>query len=99
MVGEQRGYYLTRAHQTTTVHAPNLYVRRANEASSPRELVRALRADGFTHMLFVPREAQRLAGGVGAFTERGRANWLGLEAGLKTVHRGPACLVASLGDR
>jgi hypothetical protein len=96
VIGEQRGYYLAVPHRATTVHAPNLYVTRANEAASPRELADALRADGFTHLLLVPREAARLRDGVGAFTERGTANWLGLESGLKTVFRGPACLVAAL---
>ena len=38
VVGEQRGYYIPRAHLSTTVHAPNLYVRRANEAASPEAL-------------------------------------------------------------
>jgi hypothetical protein len=97
VVGEQRGYYLSAAHRPTTVHAPNLYVTRANDAESPAALAAALRADGFDYLLFVPHEADRLRSGVGAFTERGTANWMGLEAGLKTVFRGPACLVTALG--
>jgi len=97
VIGEQRSYYLTPAHRPTTVHAPNLYVSEANAASSPAELARALRADGFTHLLLVPREAERLRESVGVFTEKGSANWLGLESRLKTIYRGPACLVAALG--
>jgi hypothetical protein len=97
VIGEQRGYYLSVPHRPTTVHAPNLYVTRANEAESPAALAAALRADGFTHLLFVPHEADRLRAGLGAFTDRGSANWLGLEASLQTVYRGPACLVAALG--
>ena len=95
VVGEQRGYYLPRAHLSTTVHAPNLYVRLANEAASPEDLVRALRGDGFTHLLFAPREARRLGDGAGAFTARGLANWAGLEQHLSLSYRGPACLLAA----
>lgn len=98
VVGEQRGYYVPRAHLSSTVHAPNLYVRRANEASSPAELARALRADGFTHLLFVPREIERLGEGLGRMTPEGAANWKGLEAALTVVDRGPACLLAALGE-
>ena len=95
-MGEQRGYYLPLSHRTSTVHAPNPYLRRADEASSGEDLARALRSDGYTRLLFVPREARRLGPGLGELTERGRANWLGLESLLKTEFRGPACLVASL---
>jgi hypothetical protein len=96
VVGEQRGYYIPRAHLSTTVHAPNLYVRRANEAASPEALARALRGDGFTHLLFVPREALRLGDSVGVFTGLGEANWKGLEKHLKTSFEGPGCLLAAL---
>jgi hypothetical protein len=96
VVGEQRGYYLNAAHRPSTVHAPNLYVTRADAAESPAELARALRSDGFTHVLFVPHEAERLRDRLGGFSDRGRANWLGLEANLKTVFRGPACLLTAL---
>lgn len=95
-IGEQRGYYIPRAHLSTTVHAPNLYVTRANASSSPEELARSLRGDGFTHLLFVPREALRLGDGVGTFTPRGEANWKGLEKHLNLTYRGPACLLAGL---
>jgi len=95
-VGEQRGYYIPRAHLSTTVHAPNLYVSRANAASSPEELARRLRSDGFTHLLFVPREALRLGDGVGTFTPLGEANWKGLEKHLSLIYQGPACLLAGL---
>jgi len=94
IVGEQRGYYLNAAHLASTVHAPNLYVRRANEAASPRALADALRADGFTRLLFVPREAERLGESLGTFTAQGAANWTGLAAELTAAYRGPACLLA-----
>ncbi|MFI5362969.1 MAG: hypothetical protein ACHQ49_13445 [Elusimicrobiota bacterium] len=96
VVGEQRGYYIPRAHLSTTVNAPNLYVRRANEAVSSENLARALRADGFTHLLFVPREERRLGDAVGAFTALGDNNWKGLEPHLRLAYRGPACLLAAL---
>lgn len=99
VVGEQRGYYIPVPHRTSTVHAPNPYFQRADEASSPEALVRALRVDGYDRLLFVPREARRLNSGLGTLSERGQANWLGMEALLKTEYRGPACLVASLGAR
>lgn len=96
VVGEQRGYYIPRAHLSTTVHAPNLYVTRANEASSSEALAGALRADGFTHLLFVPREARRLGESAGVFTAQGEANWKGLEKHLSMTYQGPACLLAAL---
>ena len=97
IIGEQRGYYVAVAHLPSTVHAPNLYVSRANAATSPGELARTLGAEGFTHLLFVPHEAQRLGGGVGTFTPAGAANWQGLEKRLSLSYRGPACLLAALG--
>ncbi|MDE2511296.1 MAG: hypothetical protein KGL74_09250, partial [Elusimicrobia bacterium] len=97
VVGEQRGYYLSSPHLTSTVHAPNLYVRRANAAASPEELVRDLRSDGFTHLLFVPRESARLGDSLGTFTAEGAANWKGLEKHLTMAYQGPACLLAALG--
>ena len=97
VVGEQRGYYLTPEHLASTVHAPNLYVRLANEASSPQDLARALRAQGFTRLLFVPREAGRLGESLGTFTPEGAANWRGLEKSLAITYRGPACLLAAWG--
>ena len=96
-MGEQRGYYLSVPHRTSTVHAPNPYFARADEAVSPAALVAALRADGYARLVFVPRETRRLSGGLGTLSERGQANWLGMEALLKTEFRGPACLVVSLG--
>ena len=95
VVGEQRGYYVAPAHLSSTVHAPNLYVSRANEAASPEDLARALRADGFTHFLFVPRESARLGDSLGSFTAAGAANWTGLEKLMTATYRGPACLLAS----
>jgi hypothetical protein len=99
VVGEQRGYYLNRPHRTSTVHAPNLFVQRANETGSSAELARALRADGFTHVLFVPREERRLGAGLGAFTAGGAERWREFTAGLSTDYDGPACRLAAMGAR
>ncbi len=96
VVGEQRGYYIPRAHLSSTVHAPNLFVRRADEAASPEDLAKTLRADGFTHLLFVPRETLRLGEGLGVMSEKGAANWKGLEGELSLTFQGPACLLAAL---
>lgn len=96
VVGEQRGYYLAVNHLPSTVHMPNLFVRRANEAPSPSALVASLRADGFTRMLIVPKEAARLGVGLGSLTPAGAANWRGLEDSLKTDYAGRACVVGRL---
>ncbi len=98
IVGEQRGYYFSTAHRTSTVHAPNPYFLRADAAASPEDLVRALRSDGYARLVFVPRETRRLNAGLGTLSERGKANWLGMQPLLKTEFRGSACLVASLGS-
>lgn len=97
VVGEQRTYGLGRERVPTTVHMPNLYIRRANEAASPADLVARLREDGFTHLMIVPREVRRLREALGDLTLRGATNWEGLERGLKTDFAGPACVVAHLG--
>lgn len=97
IAGEQRSYYFSHPHLASTVHAPNLYVRLANETPSPEALARALRDEGFTHILLVPREAKRLGDSIGQFTPRGADNWKGLEKHLTLSFRGQACLLAALG--
>ena len=100
IVGEQRGYYLPQEHAASTVHGPNPYVRWANESAGPGALGRKIRSEGYTHLLFVPAEARRLGAALGVLTEKGRANWNGLEkAALKTLFQGPACTVYSVADR
>jgi len=96
MVGEQRGYYLAADHLPSTVHMPNLFVRRANDAADPAALLAALRADGFTRLLIVPREAARLGVGLGSLTPAGAVNWKGLEDTLKTEFTGRGCVVGRL---
>ncbi len=96
VVGEQRGYYLPIDHLPSTVHMPNLFVRRANSCASPEALLDSLRADGFTRVLIVPREAARLGSGLGRLTPAGAANWKGLEDALKTEFAGRGCVVAPL---
>lgn len=96
VVGEQRGYYLTPDHLPSTVHMPNLFVRRANESANAPALLSALRADGFTRVLIVPREAARLGSGLGSLTPAGAVNWKGLEDTLKTEYTGRGCVVGKL---
>ena len=96
VVGEQRGYYLPADHLPSTVHMPNLFVRRANASASTGELLASLRADGFTRVLIVPREAARLGSGLGELTPAGAVNWKGLEDSLRTEFAGRGCVVGRL---
>lgn len=96
VVGEQRGYYLPVDHLPSTVHMPNLFVRRANAASSPDEFVGSLRADGFTKVMIVPREAARLGASLGSLTPDGAKNFAGLEKSMPAEYSGPACVVGRL---
>ena len=96
VVGEQRGYYLAADHLPSTVHMPNHFVRRANESAAPAALIASLRADGFTRLLIVPREAARLGPGLGSLTPAGAVNWKGLEDTLKTEFTGRGCVVGRL---
>lgn len=96
VVGEQRGYYLPADHLPSTVHMENLFIRRANASASPAAMLTALRSDGFTRVLIVPREASRLGSGMGSLTPAGAVNWKGLEDTLKTEFMGRRCVVSRL---
>ncbi|MBI3551283.1 MAG: phospholipid carrier-dependent glycosyltransferase [Elusimicrobia bacterium] len=97
IVGEQRGYYVDRDHEASTVNAPNRYIAWANEAKDPAELAARMKSEGFTHLLFVPREWARLGAGLGLLSKRGLSNFTGLEPGrLAGVYRGPACALYSI---
>jgi hypothetical protein len=96
VVGEARGYYVPADHLPSTVHMPNLFVRRANESVSPAALLASLRADGFTRVLIVPREAARLGSSLGSLTPAGAINWKGLENSLRTEFAGRGCVVGLL---
>ena len=81
----------------TTVNAPNLYRAWADESASPAAYAARLKAEGFSHVAVVPREARRLAPALEPFSERGARNWLGLEPGfVEPVFQGPACAVYRL---
>ncbi|MBI5595558.1 MAG: phospholipid carrier-dependent glycosyltransferase [Elusimicrobia bacterium] len=90
VVGEQRGYFIERPHEVTTPMAPNRFVRLADAAPDPAGLGGSLREAGFTHLLSVPREGERLSGyGVFAFSPRGREAWEGLGRLLVPVFQSP----------
>lgn len=92
IVGEQRSYYLDRDHTATSLHAPNLFLTWAGEADSPAALAAKLAASGYDKVLLVPRELQRLGTSVGTVTDKGVANWKGLEPDyLKPEFKGAAC--------
>lgn len=97
IVGEQRGYYVEQSHMATTVHAPNHYIIWANEAGSPLQFAKKMRQEGFGHILFVPREAQRLGLPASQLDENGLKNWQGLEPDFaKPVFKGPSCALYSI---
>ncbi len=96
VAGEQRGYYLERPHLATTVYGPNAFVVWANEAPNAKAYAEQLKAEDFSAILVAPRELDRLAGNIGAFTEKGLANWNGLDPYAKSVYKGKACTLFSL---
>lgn len=98
LVGEQRGFHLDRDHTATAVMSSNPFVRWADEAADARSLAARLKEAGYTHLLAVPREAQRLAPyGTMNFSDKGRRNWEGLEPSYaKPVYRAPACALLEL---
>lgn len=79
IVGEQRAYYLDRDHIASTVNAPNRFIWWANEAESPAALAGKMAAEGITHLMMVPSEADRIGSSLGVMTDKGKANWAGLE--------------------
>lgn len=92
IVGEQRAYYLDRDHVASTVNAPNDYIGWANDAPSPTALGAKLHGEGFTHVLFVPREWARLGAGLGELSQKGLENWTRLEPGvLSAVFQSRGC--------
>ena len=97
VVGEQRSYYLDREHTATSLQAPNRYLSWADEAASPAALAAKLRAEGYNQVLLVPHELQRLGAAAGQITERGVANWKGLEPQyLAPEFKGPGCTVYAI---
>lgn len=96
-VGDQRGYYIEQPHLATTVFGPNAYVDWANEAKSPQELAARMRREGYSAMIFVPREFERIGGDIGTFTPQGFKNWGGLEPDLaKPIFNAPGCTLYAL---
>jgi hypothetical protein len=92
VVGEFRGYYVSRPHVSTRTNAPNRFVRTANEAESVSDLSERFKREGFRYFMYVPREAKRLDDGWGVFhfSEEGRKRWAAFEKeGLETVFQVP----------
>lgn len=97
VVGEQRGYYIEQPHLATTVYGPNQFMVLANESESPGEYAARLTGEGFKALMLVNRELDRLGQNVGTFTEKGLANWNGLEPNFaKPVYRGRSCTLYTL---
>ena len=97
IVGEQRAYHWGQDNMATTVNAPNRYRTWADESASPAAYAERLKAEGFSHVALVPREAQRLAPALDPFSARGARNWLGLDPGfVEPVYKGPACALYRL---
>ena len=97
IVGEQRSYYLDRSHVATSLHAPNRFLTWADEAATPAALAGKLSSEGFNKVLLVPRELQRLGSSVGTVTDKGVANWKGLEPDfLKPELKAPNCTLFTL---
>jgi len=97
IVGEQRAYHWAQDNLATTVHAPNRYRAWADESPSPAAYAGRLKAEGFSHVAVMPREARRLASAVEPFSERGARNWRGIEPGfVEPVFQGPACALYRL---
>lgn len=97
IVGEQRSYYLDRDHTATSLHAPNRFLEWAASAPDSAALAGKLKAEGYDKVLVVPRELQRLGPALGVISEKGIANWKGLEPlYLKPDFNGPACALYSL---
>lgn len=94
IVGEQRGYYVGRAHSATTVNAPNRFLQWASQEPTASAFAGRLREEGFSHLMVVPREAGRLKSLMRPFSERAWSN--GEDLDLETVFQGPFCRVYSL---
>lgn len=92
VVGDQRSYYVVQPHLASTIFGQNAFVTWANEAQSPADLAARIRREGYSAILFVPREFDRLKAAFGDFTEQGAKNWAGLEPGyVKPLYRANAC--------
>lgn len=91
--GEQRTYYSARESFPTSVFNANGFVAAANNASGWEELAQSLSSAGFTHVLFVPKEAGRLQPyGTLGFSEKGMKNWKEFSGqALEVTYKTPEC--------
>jgi len=78
LVGEQRSYYFQRKVLATTVFADNIFSNWPNEAKDSETLRNRLKGElGVTHLLLIPKEAERLQKDYRIFdwTPLGEKNW------------------------
>lgn len=94
-IGEQRTYHTGRESCPTSIFGRNQFVRWADESPDWKSLKETLVSDGFTHMLFVPKEANRIKGyGTFDFSRRGLDNWKNFSRnGLEPVYSTEDCFL------
>ncbi len=96
LVGEQRSYYLRAERFATSVFQTNLFDTEARAAASPDDLARRLRGLGFTWLLWVPGEAERLKGyGVLDLGPK-QPVWDGFIKSLPVAYAAPGCALLRL---
>ncbi len=99
IAGDQRSYYVVQDHLASTIFGQNRFVTWANEAASPEQLARRIRAEGYAAILYVPREFERLGPAFGQFTERGAKNWSQLEpAFAQPAYRSQGCTLYTIAE-
>ncbi|HOX22389.1 MAG TPA: hypothetical protein PLL10_02915, partial [Elusimicrobiales bacterium] len=92
IAGEQRSFYINGAAVSTSVSRKNDFVLMANSSPSPSELRTKLMRDGYTHILFVPDELERLGHyGTVNFTRPGMLNWRAVLGQSPVVYAGGKC--------
>jgi len=95
IVGEQRSYYLEAENLPTSVYQRNLYQVLARKAADANGLGRSLREKGFSHILWVPGEAERLKGYGAAEGLEGPA-WQDLLERFPVLHRTGGCVLYAI---
>lgn len=100
LLGEQRSYYLNRENLPTSLFYPNSFLEQADSSNDWAELASSLKTENFTHILFVPKEAERLFGPNMKLTEKGIKNWKDLQQkGLEPVYGSAGCVLYEIKER